>query len=46
MHWYPLPVEIVEIVPQYRGFYYIVVEDEIIIIAPTTREIVTVIRLA
>ena len=46
VHWYSLPVEIVEIVPQYRGYYYIIVDEEIIIIAPNTREIVTVIRLA
>jgi hypothetical protein len=46
VHWYPLPVEIVEIVPEYRGYYYIIVDEEIIIIAPNTREIVTVIRIA
>ena len=39
----PLPREIIEIVPEYRGYEYVVVEDEIVIIRPGTREIVTVI---
>ncbi len=38
-----LPVEIVEIVPQYRGFKYIIVEDEILILDPVTLEIVAII---
>ncbi len=43
VHFYPLPAEIVEIVPQYRGYYYVLVEDEIVIVEPRTRKIVTVI---
>jgi hypothetical protein len=39
---YPLPIEVVEIVPAYRGYLYIVVEDEILIIDPVTFEIVAV----
>lgn len=46
VHWYSVPTEVVEIVPEYRGYYYIIVDEDIIIIAPETREIVTVIRLA
>lgn len=46
VHWYPLPVEIIELVPEYRGYYYIVVDEEVIIIEPETREIVTVIHIA
>lgn len=40
----PLPKSIVEIVPQYRGYDYVVVRDEIVIIEPRTRKIVTVIN--
>lgn len=39
----PLPRQIVEIVPEYRGYDYVMVENEIVIIQPRTREIVTVI---
>ena len=35
--------EIVRIVPQYRGFDYLLVEDEIVIVDPSTLEIVAVI---
>lgn len=38
----PLPATIVAIVPQYRGYHYAVVEDEIVIIEPRTRRIVYV----
>jgi hypothetical protein len=40
----PLPRDIVRIVPQYRGYQYTVVEDEIVIVHPRTREVVEVIR--
>jgi hypothetical protein len=43
VRFHMLPAEIVEIVPQYRGYYYVVVEDEIVIIEPRTRKIETVI---
>jgi Protein of unknown function (DUF1236) len=39
---YPIPDSIAEIVPQYRGFDYIVAEDELVIVDPGTREIVAV----
>ncbi len=35
--------EIIRIVPQYRGFLYIVVRDELLIIDPDTYEIVAVV---
>lgn len=38
-----LPAEIVEIVPEYRGYKYILVRDEILIIDPETLRIVAVI---
>jgi Protein of unknown function (DUF1236) len=40
----PLPESIIEIVPQYRGYDFVMVRDEIIIIEPRTRHIVTVLR--
>jgi hypothetical protein len=40
---FPLPADIVAIVPEYRGFRYILVGDEIVIIDPVTWEVVTVI---
>ena len=43
VHFVTLPDEIVRIVPQYRGFEYFLVEDEIVIVDPHTLEIVAVI---
>jgi hypothetical protein len=43
VHFVTLPDEIVQIVPQYRGFEYFLVEDEIVIVDPRTLEIVAVI---
>lgn len=40
----PLPPDIVRIAPQYRGYQYTVVEEEIVIVHPRTREVVEVIR--
>jgi hypothetical protein len=42
VRFYPLPVEIVEIVPEYQGYEYVLVGDEILIIDPNTLEIVAV----
>ncbi|HLL26819.1 MAG TPA: DUF1236 domain-containing protein [Xanthobacteraceae bacterium] len=42
VRFYPLPLEIVEIVPEYRGYDYVLVGDEIVIIDPNTLEIVAV----
>jgi uncharacterized protein DUF1236 len=43
VHVRPLPDEIVTIVPEYRGYDYVVVEEEIVIIEPRTRKIVVTI---
>jgi len=43
VHVATLPEEFIRIVPQYRGFDYIVARDEILIIDPATFEIVAVI---
>ncbi len=40
----PLPDRIVEIVPLYRGYDFVMVRDEIIIVEPGTRRIVTILR--
>jgi Protein of unknown function (DUF1236) len=38
----PLPVAVIEIVPEYRSYHYVVVRDDICIIDPATYEIVYV----
>jgi hypothetical protein len=43
VHLYVLPVSIVEYAPQYRGYEYILVGDEILIVDPSTLRIVAVI---
>jgi hypothetical protein len=40
----PLPDEIIEITPQFRGYEYTVVEDEIIIVEPQTKKVVEIIH--
>jgi hypothetical protein len=40
----PLPTTVVEIVPQYRGYDFFVVREDIVIVAPRTHEIVDVIE--
>jgi hypothetical protein len=37
-----LPSDLVEVVPQYRGYSFFVVRDEIVIVEPSTYQIVTV----
>ncbi|MEA2796574.1 MAG: hypothetical protein QOI87_3954 [Bradyrhizobium sp.] len=38
----PLPADVVEVMPQYRGYNFFVVRDEIVIVEPTTYKIVDV----
>lgn len=38
-----LPADVVEVVPQYRGYSFFVVRDEIVIVDPGTYQIVTVV---
>jgi Protein of unknown function (DUF1236) len=40
---YDVPVDIVDIVPEYRGFRYFIVRDEVVIVDPETLEIVAII---
>ena len=43
VHIEVIPDDVVEIVPEYRGFDYVMVGDQILIIDPDTLEIVAVI---
>jgi hypothetical protein len=38
----PLPTDVVEIVPQYRGYNFVLVKDEIVIVEPSSDKIVAV----
>ncbi len=40
----PLPGTIVDMVPEYRGYDYVVANDEIVIVQPSTRHVVEVIN--
>jgi hypothetical protein len=40
----PLPPDVVELVPEYRDYDYVVVNDEIAIVQPSTRRVVEIIR--
>jgi hypothetical protein len=41
-----LPSDVVEVVPQYRGYGFFMVRDEIVIVEPSTNQIVTVLPRA
>jgi hypothetical protein len=43
VHVVVLPEEIVRIVPEYRGYEYFLVGDEIVVVDPSTLEIVAII---
>ena len=43
---YPVPEEIVEIVPAWRRYRVIIIKKTVLIVEPSTREIVEIIRLA
>jgi Protein of unknown function (DUF1236) len=44
MHFYPLPVEVITIYPEWRGYVYLLVGDEILVINPRTHEIVAILE--
>lgn len=44
VHYHPLPVEVVTIYPEWRGYDYILVGDQIVIIDPRSHEIVAIIE--
>jgi hypothetical protein len=39
----PLPAEVVEVVPQYRGYNFVLVKDEMVIVEPSSYQIVAVV---
>ena len=44
VHLYPIPVQVVEVYPEWRGFNYILVGDQIIVVNPRTHEIVAILE--
>jgi hypothetical protein len=42
VHYYPLPVQVVEVYPSWRGYDYILVGDQILVLDPTDHEIVAI----
>jgi hypothetical protein len=44
VHFYPLPEQVYVIYPEWRGYDYILVGDEIVVIDPATHEIVAVLE--
>lgn len=42
VHFQPLPAAVVEVMPQYRGYNFIVVREDIVIVDPATYKIVDV----
>jgi hypothetical protein len=44
VRYYPLPVAVVEVYPEWRGYHYILVSNQIVIIEPDTRAVVYIIE--
>ncbi len=44
VHFYPLPTEVVEVYPEWRGYDYILVGDQIVVINPRNHLIVAVLE--
>ena len=44
VHFYPLPVEVFVIYPEWRGYDYILVGDQILVIDPRTHQIVAILE--
>jgi hypothetical protein len=44
VHSYPLPSEVVEIYPEWRGYDYIMIGAQVLVVDPQTREIVAIIE--
>ena len=44
VHFYPLPVEVFVVYPEWRGYDYILVGDQILVIDPRTHEIVAILE--
>ncbi|HEY6858672.1 MAG TPA: DUF1236 domain-containing protein [Pseudolabrys sp.] len=44
MHFYPLAAEVVDIYPEWCGYNYILVGEEIVVVDPHTHEIVAILE--
>ena len=44
VHFYPLPQQVVVIYPEWRGYDYILVGDQIVVVDPRTHEIVAILE--
>jgi Protein of unknown function (DUF1236) len=44
VHFYPVPVQVIDIYPEWRGYDYILVGDEILIVDPATHEVVAILE--
>jgi len=44
VHFYPLPVEVFVVYPEWRGYDYILVGDQILVIDPRTHQIVAILE--
>jgi hypothetical protein len=44
VHFYPVPVEVITVYPEWRGYDYILVGDQILIVDPRTHEIVAILE--
>ncbi len=44
VHFYPLPAEVFVVYPEWRGYDYVLVGDEILVINPRTHEIVAILE--
>jgi hypothetical protein len=45
VHLYPIPTQVVEVYPEWRGYDYIFVGDQILVISPRTHEIVAILEV-
>jgi hypothetical protein len=44
VHFYPLPAEVITIYPEWRGYDYVLVGDQIVVIDPRSHEIVAILE--
>jgi Protein of unknown function (DUF1236) len=44
VHFYPIPTEVIVIYPEWRGYDYILVGDQILVVDPRTHEIVAILE--
>jgi Protein of unknown function (DUF1236) len=44
VHFYPLPLEVVDVYPEWRGYDFILVGDEIIIVNPRSHRVVAILE--